>query len=136
MMRRQRVRLLLTFLSGVVAAAVVSVVAGTVGSVAATRYEDLGLFTNVLHIIRKNYVEEVDERKLVEGAVRGMLADLDPHSSYLDPTAHKEMRLTPRASSTASASRSPSGATASSRWCPRSRARRRRARACAPATRS
>jgi carboxyl-terminal processing protease len=84
----------LGFLCGATAATIfLSGTGGYAGFASAARYEDLGLFTNVLHIIRKNYVEEVDERKLVEGAVRGMLADLDPHSSYLDPSAHKEMQI-------------------------------------------
>jgi carboxyl-terminal processing protease len=92
-MRRQRVRLLLTFLSGVVAAAVASIVAGTVGSVAATRYEDLSLFTSVLNLVRRNYVEDIDESRLVRGAVRGMLEELDPHSSFLDAEAYEEMQV-------------------------------------------
>ena len=93
MMRRQRVRLLLTFLSGVVAAAIVSVVAGTVGSVAATRYEDLSLFTSVMNLVRRNYVEEIDEGRLIRGALRGMLEELDPHSSFLDSDAYREMQV-------------------------------------------
>jgi carboxyl-terminal processing protease len=64
-----------------------------VGPVSAARYEDLSLFTSVLHIVRRNYVEEVDETELIRGAVRGMLAELDPHSAYLDPEAHKEMQI-------------------------------------------
>ena len=49
------------------------------GSVAAsTRYEDLSLFTSVLKLVRRNYVEAVDERELVHGAVRGMLAGSRP----------------------------------------------------------
>src|SRR5512139_2608423 len=92
-MRTQRVRFLLTFLSGVVAAAVASVVAGTVGSHAASRYEDLGLFTSVLNLVRKNYVEEIDEGRLVRGALRGMLEELDPHSSFMDSEAYEEMQV-------------------------------------------
>jgi carboxyl-terminal processing protease len=92
-MRRNRIDLLLTFLSGVVTAAVVSVLAGTVGSVAATRYEDLSLFTSVLNLVRRNYVEEIDEGRLVRGALRGMLEELDPHSSFLDSEAYREMQV-------------------------------------------
>jgi carboxyl-terminal processing protease len=92
-MRRQRVRLLLTFLSGVIAAAIVSVVAGTVGSVAATRYEDLSLFTSVMNLVRRNYVEDIDDARLMRGALRGMLEELDPHSSFLDSDAYHEMQV-------------------------------------------
>src|SRR5215469_1237799 len=87
-MRFGKFRLALTFLAGVSAA---TVFFGAVG--AATNYDDLSLFTNVLDLVRKSYVEPVDEHKLIEGAIRGMLAELDPHSSYLDPEAHKEMQI-------------------------------------------
>ena len=63
---------------------------------AATSYEDLSLFSSVLRIVRENYVEEVDASRLIRGAVRGMLAELDPHSSYLDPEAHQEMQIDTR----------------------------------------
>jgi carboxyl-terminal processing protease len=93
-MRRNRVRLLLTFAAGVVSATVVTGLAGVVGSVSAsTRYEDLSLFTSVLNLVRRNYVEDVNERDLVHGAVRGMLQELDPHSSFLDIDAYKEMQV-------------------------------------------
>jgi carboxyl-terminal processing protease len=45
---------------------------------------EIRLFTEVLHKIKHDYVEPVDDRKLLESAIRGMLAGLDPHSSYLD----------------------------------------------------
>jgi carboxyl-terminal processing protease len=64
-----------------------------VGPVTAARYEDLSLFTSVIHLVRRNYVEDVDETNLIRGAVRGMLAELDPHSAYMDPDAHKEMQI-------------------------------------------
>ena len=89
---RLRIRFLLTFLAGVVVAVLVAT-AASVGSFAATRYEELSLFTNVLNLVRKNYVEEVDERNLILGAVKGMLQELDPHSSYLVPDVYKEMQI-------------------------------------------
>jgi carboxyl-terminal processing protease len=95
-MRRQRVRFLLTFLAGILAAVLVTNLSSTLRSVAETRYEDLSLFTNVLNLVRRNYVEPVDESELVKGAVRGMLLDLDPHSSFLDAEAYKEMQVDTR----------------------------------------
>ena len=95
-MRRQRVRFLLTFLAGISAAVLATSVSGTLSSVAATRYEDLALFTNVLNLVRRNYVEPVDEGQLIRSAVRGMLQDLDPHSSFLDVDAYKEMQVDTR----------------------------------------
>jgi carboxyl-terminal processing protease len=87
-----RIRFLLSFLAGIIAAVLVAT-AASVGSSAATRYEELSLFTNVLTLVRRNYVEPVDERKLVRGAVRGMLSELDPHSSFMDADAYKEMQV-------------------------------------------
>ena len=43
--------------------------------------------------IKENYVEEVDDRTLLENAIRGMLSGLDPHSSYLDREAFQELRV-------------------------------------------
>jgi carboxyl-terminal processing protease len=87
-----RIRILLSFLAGVVAAVLVAT-AGSVGSSAAGRYEDLSLFTNVLTLVRRNYVEPIDESQLVKGAVRGMLSELDPHSSFMDADAYTEMQV-------------------------------------------
>jgi carboxyl-terminal processing protease len=56
-------------------------------------YESIELFTDVLKIVQKNYVDEVDTKKLVYGAINGMLASLDPHSSFLPPEMYKEMKI-------------------------------------------
>jgi carboxyl-terminal processing protease len=45
--------------------------------------DDLRTFTDVFNQVRRNYVEEVDDRTLLESAIRGMLVELDPHSAYL-----------------------------------------------------
>jgi carboxyl-terminal processing protease len=95
-MRPLRIRFFLTFLAGVVVATLTASLSGTMSSFAATRYEDLSLFTNVLAIVRRNYVEEVDDHTLIRGAVRGMLQELDPHSSFLDIEAYSEMQVDTR----------------------------------------
>jgi carboxyl-terminal processing protease len=64
-----------------------------VGATPKTSYEDLETFTNVLAIIQKNYVEDVDTKRLVEGAINGMLTALDPHSAYLTPELYKELQV-------------------------------------------
>ncbi|HEX5067380.1 MAG TPA: S41 family peptidase [Myxococcota bacterium] len=94
--QRERVRFLFTFLAGICAAVLVTNVSNTLSVVAATRYEDLSLFTNVLNLVRRNYVEPVEETDLIKGAVRGMLQELDPHSSFLDSEAYKEMQVDTR----------------------------------------
>ncbi len=91
--RRLRVRFLLTFLAGVILASVVPVLSGNVSHSMASRYDDLSLFTSVLTLVRGNYVEEIDDRDLIRGAVRGMLDELDPHSSFLDVEAYEEMQV-------------------------------------------
>jgi carboxyl-terminal processing protease len=95
-MRTGRLRFLVGFLAGTLTAALVVFSTGGASGLAAARYQDLSLFAGVLKLVRENYVEEVDETKLVRGAVRGMLQDLDPHSSYLDPESHKEMQVDTR----------------------------------------
>jgi carboxyl-terminal processing protease len=62
-------------------------------SEAAPNYEYLDLFTKVLHFVQNNYVEETDTKKLVEGAIKGMLSTLDPHTVYLPPEQFKEMQV-------------------------------------------
>lgn len=56
-------------------------------------YEYIGLFTDVMTIVKKNYVEEVDSKKLIYGAINGMLAALDPHSSFMTPDTFKDMKV-------------------------------------------
>ncbi len=56
-------------------------------------YENLQVFTNILAIVQKNYVEDVSTDQLVEGAINGMLTSLDPHSAYLTPDLYKELQV-------------------------------------------
>ena len=56
-------------------------------------YESIEMFTDVLTIVKKSYVEEVDTKKLVYGAINGMLASLDPHSSFMPPDMFKELKI-------------------------------------------
>ena len=55
-------------------------------------YEYLDLFGDIFERVRVAYVEEVDEQKLIEAAIDGMLASLDPHSAYLPPKNFQDMR--------------------------------------------
>lgn len=56
-------------------------------------YESIELFTDVMAIIKKSYVEDVDTKKLIYGAINGMLSSLDPHSSFMPPDTYKEMKI-------------------------------------------
>jgi carboxyl-terminal processing protease len=55
--------------------------------------ESLELVAEVLDRVRREYVDRVDDRQLVEGAIRGIVKELDQHSSYLDPTQYEEIRI-------------------------------------------
>jgi len=59
-------------------------------------YEQLDLFGDIFERIRSQYVEPVDEKKLVEAAINGMLTSLDPHSSYMPPDDYDAMRVQTR----------------------------------------
>src|SRR5262249_57030480 len=56
-------------------------------------YEQLRLFGDVFEKVRDDYVEEVTDQQLVENAINGMLAQLDPHSSYLNAKDFEEMQV-------------------------------------------
>ncbi|MBU0483884.1 MAG: S41 family peptidase [Proteobacteria bacterium] len=63
-------------------------------------YKSLEIFSNVLSIIQKNYVENVETTEVLQGAIKGMLASLDPHSSYMKPDDFKELKLETKGSFT------------------------------------
>ena len=55
--------------------------------------EELRAFTEVFGAIKSNYVEPVEDKKLISEAINGMLTGLDPHSAYLDADAFKELQV-------------------------------------------
>ena len=56
-------------------------------------YEKLKVFTEILSLVQGNYVDEVNAKDLLYGAVKGMLETLDPHSSFMPPEAFREMQV-------------------------------------------
>lgn len=56
-------------------------------------YKELKVFTDVIALVQKNYVEIVDIKKLIDGALKGMLLSLDPHSSYMDEESYNDLRV-------------------------------------------
>src|SRR5271157_753864 len=79
--------------AGVFAPRVLSSVAPNAFAAAADTYRQLNLFGDVFEKIRTDYVEKPDEAKMVEGAINGMLSALDPHSSYMDAKAYRDMQV-------------------------------------------
>lgn len=55
-------------------------------------YKELDIFTRVIEVIDKQYVVAVDEHKLIDGAIRGMLAVLDPYTVFLPPQMYKDFK--------------------------------------------
>lgn len=54
---------------------------------------ELRNFSEIFAKVKESYVEEVEDKQLIEGAIRGMLTSLDPHSSYLDLNEYKELQV-------------------------------------------
>ncbi|MEE9145134.1 MAG: S41 family peptidase [Candidatus Binatia bacterium] len=67
-----------------------------VSAIPREEYESLETFTNILAIIKKNYVDEVNTKELLLGAINGMLHSMDPHSAYLNPELYKELQADTR----------------------------------------
>src|SRR5271169_4240225 len=63
---------------------------------ASDTYRELNLFGDVFERVRADYVEKPDDSQLVESAINGMLAGLDPHSSYMDPKSFRDMQVQTR----------------------------------------
>ena len=64
-------------------------------------YRQVALFGEVLERVRADYVEKPNDQQLIEDAINGMLAALDPHSSYLNPKNFRDMQVRHAASSAA-----------------------------------
>ncbi len=55
--------------------------------------DDARVLAEILDRVKREYIEPVSDRQLMDNAVRGMLAELDPHSQYLDPREYNEIRI-------------------------------------------
>jgi len=70
--------------------------AGYSGSISANNeetYKGLKTFSDVLDLIEKNYVDNVDTKELIQKAIQGMVHGLDPHSSFLPPEALEDLKI-------------------------------------------
>ena len=75
------------------AIALVPIATAALAAVDVATYRELDAFMSVFERVRADYVEKVDDKKLIKGAIDGMLASLDPHSSYLDARDFSQMRI-------------------------------------------
>jgi carboxyl-terminal processing protease len=67
-----------------------------VSAVNTETYRNLKTFTEVLDLVEKNYVEPVDAKTLLQGAINGMMKTLDPHSAFMTPEMYKELEVETR----------------------------------------
>jgi carboxyl-terminal processing protease len=74
------------------AIAVVPAATAAMAAVDASTYRELDNFISVFERVKVDYVDKVDDQKLIKGAIDGMLASLDPHSSFLDARDFEQMR--------------------------------------------
>ena len=63
------------------------------GAASSDTYRQLNLFGDVFERVRADFVDEVQDKELIESAIDGMLMSLDPHSSYLNPEKYEEMQV-------------------------------------------
>ncbi|TLP46912.1 MULTISPECIES: S41 family peptidase [Cohaesibacter] len=66
---------------------------GTANAAGSDTYRHLNLFGDVFERVRREYVEEPEDKKLIAAALNGMLTSLDPHSSYLSPESFEDMTV-------------------------------------------
>jgi carboxyl-terminal processing protease len=93
MYSKKKLLIITAAIIGVLSAALaVGVVSSQIVNAQGT-YEDLRSFVDVLNVIKKNYVDEVQTKELINGAIKGMLSSLDPHSGYMNPEAFKEFQV-------------------------------------------
>src|SRR5919206_1506180 len=76
------------------ALALVPVTASAFAAADTTNYQELEKFMSVYERVKANYVDPVDDHTLIKGAIDGMLAALDPHSSYVEASDFDQLKTT------------------------------------------
>ena len=90
-MRKSRPLLTATALAG--ALCLVPLATDAMAAADTANYREFDQFLEVFSRIKANYVDKVDDQKLIKGAIEGMLASLDPHSSYVDKLDYDNLRI-------------------------------------------
>src|SRR3569832_1021504 len=92
----QKAKLVLVGLAGILAGAALTLNLPAIAdkdAETALPIEELRAFTDVFARIKSDYVEPVDDKKLISSAINGMLSGLDPHSAYLDAEGFKDLQV-------------------------------------------
>jgi carboxyl-terminal processing protease len=95
-MRFKKIQHLKLWMIMVTAAVFWTIGAGFFGDLAAKSeesYEGLKIFSDVIQLVEKEYVDEVDSKELIQKAIQGMVQSLDPHSSLLPPEAFEDLQI-------------------------------------------
>ncbi|HEY0621669.1 S41 family peptidase [Sphingomonas sp.] len=87
------IRPVLQVTAAVGALALVPVTTGAMASVETSSYRELDAFMDVYARVKADYVEQVDDKTLIKGAIDGMLASLDPHSSFADGIDYDNLQI-------------------------------------------
>lgn len=87
------IRPLLQVTAAVGALALIPLTTGAMASVETSNYRELDTFMDVYARVKATYVEKVDDKKLIKGAIEGMLASLDPHSSFADGIDYDNLQI-------------------------------------------
>jgi len=82
-----------SFIAGVFLALQMPAFAGKAEDTPGLPLEDLRLFAEVFNAVKQGYVEPIEDKKMIANAISGMLSNLDPHSSYIDPDAYKDFQI-------------------------------------------
>ncbi len=83
---------LLTFIVFILGLTIGLVKSHKVSALSSSMYEELRVFSDVVGLLQKEYVEEKNTKDLIYGAIKGMLETLDPHSAFMPPSTYKEMQ--------------------------------------------
>jgi carboxyl-terminal processing protease len=88
---KQAVMVLTAAVLTAIAIATVSHFTATPGEKSPQEY--INFFKEVVALVKMNYVEKIDDKKLMESAIGGMLASLDPHNAYMPPEPFADMQI-------------------------------------------
>jgi len=95
---KSNTRTLMVLLTGLILGVTLAIGQGVIADKSSSKtgalpLDELRSFTDVFARIKKDYVEEISDKTLLENAIRGMLSGLDPHSSYLDAEGYKDLQV-------------------------------------------
>jgi len=89
----QQVKLWMVMVTAVVLWTIGAGIFGNIAAESDQSYEELKIFADVIQLIEKEYVDDVQAKELIQKAIQGMVQSLDPHSSLLPPEAFEDLQI-------------------------------------------